>query len=271
MGIRSGQSGQSVHVGLYVESLLSSTWYINKLMSGRRKQVFDLERADKPQISPRRICLKKALLPDPPPHQRQDVVEGGVCFGYQAACGNGNLRLGTGPAPARQSAKRGPRVRAWCIDGQIATLALGFQAEMGAGFFKGHFQRPAVDEIGDDAGYALGRVEAKKTRVGRSPCGSRTRTQRMTSGAVPVVYHSAVPVVQSTMVCVPPYHGTRLRCHRVVGWPATCQDWASAPRRPAAGPGVCRSDVSAVQTSGHPAAMAPARSPGSVDTGRLTQ
>ena len=40
----------------------------------------------------------------------------------------------------------------------------------------------------------------------------------MASGDVPVVYDRAVPVVQSTMVCAPPYHGTRLRCQRVVGW-----------------------------------------------------
>ena len=61
-------------------SPLSSTLYINKLITGRRKQVFELERADKAQISRRRICLKKALLPQSPAHECQDIVEGGVRF-----------------------------------------------------------------------------------------------------------------------------------------------------------------------------------------------
>jgi len=51
---------------------------INKLITGRRQQVFDLERADKAQISPRRICLINELLPKSSTHECQDVMEGGV-------------------------------------------------------------------------------------------------------------------------------------------------------------------------------------------------
>ena len=60
--------------------ILSSTLYIYKLITDRRKQVFDVFRADKSQVSRRRSCLKKALLPESPAHECQDVVEGGVRF-----------------------------------------------------------------------------------------------------------------------------------------------------------------------------------------------
>ena len=59
---------------------LGSTLYIYKLITDRRKQVFDVFRADKSQVSRRRSCLKKALLPESPAHECQDVVEGGVRF-----------------------------------------------------------------------------------------------------------------------------------------------------------------------------------------------
>ena len=62
------------------QDFLSSTLYIYKLITDRRKQVFDVFRADKSQISRRRSCLKNALLPKSPAHECQDVVEGGVRF-----------------------------------------------------------------------------------------------------------------------------------------------------------------------------------------------
>jgi hypothetical protein len=52
--------------------------YILKLITGRGKRVFDLERADKAQISRWRSCLKNELLPKSP------LVCWGVLGGFTA-------------------------------------------------------------------------------------------------------------------------------------------------------------------------------------------
>jgi hypothetical protein len=119
---------------------LSSTLYINRLITDRRKQVFDVHRADKPQISRHRICLKKELLPEPPAHDRQDVMKGRVYFRI-----SGGLRqwqvAGRVQGLGQQDNQReeAQECRRGAFNGQIAPLALGLQTEMGAGLFKGHF------------------------------------------------------------------------------------------------------------------------------------
>ena len=91
----------------------------------------------------------------------------------------------------------------------------------------------------------------------------------MASGGVPVVYHRAVPVVQSTTLCVPPYHGTRLRMPAGGGLDGDLREirQACAHHRRAA-PVLAVQGAAAAQTAGHRAATAPAGSPAGVDTGR---
>ena len=79
-------------------------------------------------------------------------------FGYQAACGSGKSPVGYRVWASKTISEEAPECGRAAFNRHIAPLALGLQTEMGAGFFKGHFQRPAVDEICDDARRPLRRL-----------------------------------------------------------------------------------------------------------------
>ena len=108
--------------------------------------------------------------------------------------------------PKSDNGEQTEQDRGCAKDRLVGPLALGFDAEMGAGFLEGDLDLPATNEPSEDIAWAGVEIGCQKGLRLELAFGITNESQRIGTGGTPPRYQSAVPLAISTMRLVRPYH-----------------------------------------------------------------
>jgi len=140
-----------------------------------------------------------------------------TAFGYHAAVFGLASRLGKIVRPECDDGEHAEQDRRGAQDCLIGPLALGFDAEMSAGFLEGDFDLPTADEPGKDVARTGVKIGCQKGLRLELASGIADQEPADRYGGTPPRYHNATPLVISTMRLVWPYQRpTRRRCQQTL-------------------------------------------------------